>query len=377
MPFQKPLYNVSKRYITVFIYYFPIIIIFVTFVNLNNHYYQLPNATKRVIIHLIYNDMEINMENNTALTAQDVADILKIAKNTVYELIKRGELNSYKVGRKVRFTLSDVEEYIARSKSIQKPLIGSVVTPSQPPLNNTNPTVSVNDFIICGQDLMLDVLSSHIEKLAPSTRTLRSYIGSYNSLVALYQGHVQVATAHLWDGDTGDYNLPYVRRLLPGIPTIIIHLTARIQGFYVAKGNPKNIHTWADLSQPDLTIINREKGSGSRILLDEHLRLLGINSASINGYQRESQSHFAVASTVGRGGADVAVGQEKVASQIKDIDFIPLQKERYELVIKKEDYHSAPVQTIIKILRSEEFRQEFEGIDGYYIEEMGNIIAEI
>jgi putative molybdopterin biosynthesis protein len=84
-----------------------------------------------------------------------------------------------------------------------------------------------------------------------------------------------------------------------------------------------------------------------------------------------------VASTVSRGGADVAVGQEKVASQIKDIDFIPLQKERYELVIKKEDYHTAPVQAILEILRSEEFRLEFEGIDGYYIEEMGNIIAEI
>lgn len=321
--------------------------------------------------------MEMNMENNTALTAQDVADILKIAKNTVYELIKRGELNSYKVGRKVRFTLSDVEEYIASSKSIQKPLAETVVNPSQSSLIQTNTTFSGNDFIICGQDLMLDVLSSYVEKQAPGTRTLRSYIGSYNSLVALYQGNVQVATAHLWDGDTGDYNLPYVRRLLPGIPTIIIHLTARIQGFYVAKGNPKNIHTWADLSQPDLTIINREKGSGSRILLDEHLRLLGINSASINGYLRESQSHFAVASTVGRGGADVAVGQEKVASQIKDIDFIPLQKERYELVIKKEAFNSVPVQTIINILRSEEFRLEFEGIDGYYIEEMGNIIAEI
>ena len=317
------------------------------------------------------------MENTTALTAQDVADILKIAKNTVYELIKRGELNSYKVGRKVRFTLSDVEEYINRSKAIQKPLSGEVVQPSPAPQLIPNTMLSGNDFIICGQDLMLDVLSSHIEKQAPGTRTLRSYIGSYNSLVALYQGHVQVATAHLWDSDSGNYNIPFVRRLLPGIPTVIIHLTCRVQGFYVAKGNPKNIHTWTDLTQPGLTIINREKGAGSRILLDEHLRLLGINGPSINGYLRESQSHFAVASTVGRGGADVAVGQEKVASQVKGVDFIPLQKERYELVVKKEAFNSAPVQTILKILRSEEFRLEFEGIEGYDITEMGNLIAEI
>lgn len=317
------------------------------------------------------------METNTALTAQDVADILKIAKNTVYELIKRGELNSYKVGRKVRFTLSDVEEYIANSKCIQKPLSGKIVNSKHSPLTAPAPMIAGNDFIICGQDLMLDVLSSQIEKLSPATRTLRSYIGSYNSLVALYQGHVQVATAHLWDGDTGDYNIPYVRRLLPGIATVIIHLTSRIQGFYVPKGNPKQIYTWSDLSRPDLSIINREKGSGSRILLDENLRLLGLSGQSINGYRRESQSHFAVASTVGRGGADVGVGQEKVANQVKGVDFIPLQKERYELVIKKDDFNSSPVQTILEILRSEEFRLEFEGINGYYIEEMGNIIAEI
>lgn len=317
------------------------------------------------------------METNTALTAQDVADILKIAKNTVYELIKRGELNSYKVGRKVRFTLSDVEEYIARSKCIQKPLSGELIQPTPLPQSSPNSLLSGSDFIICGQDLMLDVLSSHIEKQAPGTRTLRSYIGSYNSLVALYQGHVQVATAHLWDGDTGAYNIPFVRRLLPGIPTVIIHLTCRVQGFYVAKGNPKNVHTWADLTQPGLTIINREKGSGSRILLDEQLRLLSINGSSINGYLRESQSHFAVASTVGRGGADVAVGQEKVANQVKGVDFIPLQTERYELVIKKDSLNTAPIQTVLEILRSEEFRLEFEGIEGYDIAEMGNIIAEI
>lgn len=318
------------------------------------------------------------MENQNALTAQEVADILKIAKNTVYELIKRGEINSYKVGRKVRFTLKDVEEYIASSKSIKTSIEtsndGENLNKNNSKLNNN--TYSGN-FVICGQDIMLDVLSNYVQHHPKGSLALRSYIGSYNSLTELYKGNIQVASAHLWDSDTNQYNIPYVRRLLPGIPAVIIHLTCRMQGFYVAKGNPKNITTWEDLKRSDITIINREKGSGSRVLLDENLRLLGIYGSSIKGYSRESQSHLTVASTVARGGADVAVGYEKIARQVDGIDFIPLHKERYELVVRKEDMSMPQIQAILEILRSEEFKMEFRGIGGYDISEMGNIITEI
>lgn len=316
------------------------------------------------------------MENTTALNAQDVADILKIAKNTVYVLIKRGELNSYKVGRKIRFTRADVDDYIARSKAIQPPPpAANLVQRAQHDLMDFTSS-SPHDFVICGQDLMLDVLSSQVEH-AHGIRTLRSYTSSYSSLINLYQGNVQIATAHLWDGDTNSYNIPFVKRLLPGIPAIIIHLTYRLQGLYVAKGNPKNIRSWNDFSRSDIKMINREKGAGSRVLLDEHLRLLKIDGHSINGYLRESQSHFAVASIVSQGGADVAVGQEKVAIQMKNIDFIPLQKERYELVIKKSDLSSPAIQAVLTILRSDQYRMEFEGIAGYDISEMGDLVAEL
>ncbi|WKY43702.1 helix-turn-helix transcriptional regulator [Eubacteriaceae bacterium ES2] len=318
------------------------------------------------------------MENNQALTAQDVADILKIAKNTVYELIKRGELNSYKVGRKVRFTQEDVEEYIKRSKTIQPApeAIETVQNVQNDSKNLPSPLSTVGDFIICGQDLMLDVLSSQVEHFQ-GIRTLRSYIGSYNALVNLYQGNIQVATAHLWDGDSDTYNLPYVRRLLPGIPTVVVNLAYRTQGLYVKKGNPQKISGWEDFGRDDLVMINREKGAGSRILLDEHLRQLGIDGQKIDGYNRESQSHFAVASIVSRGGADLAVGQEKVALQMKNIDFIPLQKERYDLVFKKSDLNAPAIKAILEIIRSEEYKMEFEGIAGYDISEMGNVIAEL
>lgn len=185
-----------------------------------------------------------------------------------------------------------------------------------------------------------------------------------------------MATAHLWDGDTGQYNIPFVRRMLPGTSSVIIHLACRLQGFYVLKGNPKGITGWEDMKRKDITIINREKGSGTRVLLDEHLRLLGISSKNIKGYERESTSHLAIASTVARGGADIGIGNEKSCMQVNGIEFIPLQTERYELVIKKEDIQSPPFQAVLEILRSQEFRMELEGIGGYDLSEIGKIIAE-
>jgi len=185
-----------------------------------------------------------------------------------------------------------------------------------------------NDFIICGQDILLDVLTRHLEQHPNGLQALRRYIGSYNGLVELYRGNINIATAHLWDGDTGVYNIPYVRRILPGVPCVIVHLVCRMQGFYVAKGNPKNITTWKDLTRSDVLMINRERGCGVRVLIDEKLCKLGIPWQSINGYESEALSHLAVASTVARGDADVAVGNEKAALQVQDIQFVPLQKER-------------------------------------------------
>lgn len=220
------------------------------------------------------------MSGKKELSTQEVADMLQVSKSTIYGLIKGGEIRSYKVGRKVRFTEDDVKEYIAQSKKSQS-------------LNNTPPAdvsgfsltgsnTRNSGFIICGQDLILDVLSNYMR--IHGVPALRAYTGSYDSLISLYRNKVNVASAHLFDIDTGVYNVPYVKRLLPGIPTMIIHLTCRMQGLYVQKGNPKGITTWADFKRDDVVMINREQGAGSRILLDENLRVLGIFGSTIRGY---------------------------------------------------------------------------------------------
>lgn len=323
------------------------------------------------------------MKANSGLSTQEVAEILNISKNTVYELIKRGELPSYRIGRKVRIDEIDIEEYKNRTRTSAKKSTqtnsqhnDNLIIAKPTPKNFLPVTNYKNDFIICGQDILLDALTRHLERHSKGLQALRCYIGSYNGLVELYRGNVTVATAHLWDGDNGEYNISYVRRILPGVPCVIVHLVCRMQGFYVAKGNPKNITTWEDLTRPDVLMINREKGCGVRVLIDEKLRKLGISCKSINGYENEELSHLAVASTVARGDADVGVGNEKAALQVQDVQFIPLQKERYDLIIKKEDINIPPIQAVLEILNSKEFQLELRGIGGYDLSETGKIIAE-
>ncbi|WP_066633520.1 substrate-binding domain-containing protein [Desulfolucanica intricata] len=322
------------------------------------------------------------MKEVVSLTPKEVADILKITKNTVYELIKRGELPAYRVGRKLRVDPQDVEAYKKqgkRTESVQEnctfPTFGSIsIQAKTPGIEETVP--EARGLVICGQDVLLDVLTRHLERRFREIHAFRHHVGSFPGLLALYQGKAHMAAIHLWDGATGTYNVPYVRHLLPGIPAVIVHLACRMQGFYVAKGNPKNIANWSDLTRPEITFINREKGSGTRVLLDEKLRLSGIDRHMIKGYQQEEFSHLAVASAVARGEADAALGNEKVSLQVRGIDFIPLQKERYELVIKKEDLDNPKFQAVLDIIQSGEFTSELRGLGDYDLTDTGKISAE-
>ena len=130
-----------------------------------------------------------------------------------------------------------------------------------------------------------------------------------------------------------------------------------------------------DLLNSGVILVNREKGAGSRVLLDEHLKLLGADPAQIVGYRNEVQSHIAVASAVARGRADVAVGSEKIASQIDGIEFIPLQKESYDLVVKHQNFDSRPIQAMMGILESGILRDEFSVLGGYDTKDMGRIVS--
>ncbi|MGL6105984.1 substrate-binding domain-containing protein, partial [Romboutsia sp.] len=206
-------------------------------------------------------------------------------------------------------------------------------------------------------------------------RVLRSYLGSYNGLYELYNNKVSVSSIHLWNCNSNEYNTPFVKIMLPGVPCVLINLTYRNHGLFVKSNNPKNINSFEDLIRSDIKFINREKGSGTRILLDEKLNSLNINPNLINGYENEELSATSAATFVARGIVDVALGHEKVATQVDGIDFIPLQKERYDLVIKEKDLYSPVCKAIIEILNSDKFQSEIQCLGGYDISDMGKIIA--
>ncbi|MEB3104105.1 substrate-binding domain-containing protein, partial [Ferviditalea candida] len=150
------------------------------------------------------------MTDSLSYSPEEISKLLKISKGTVYELIKRGELPSYRVGKKIRISPTDLEAYTRTSQSSMK-------------ISSSNMRVSVEKLIlenqgliVCGQDIVLDVLTRHLEKKNPMLRCLRSYVGSIDGLLSLYRGTANVTATHLWDGETEEYNIPYVRRLLPG-----------------------------------------------------------------------------------------------------------------------------------------------------------------
>lgn len=314
------------------------------------------------------------MFDNVSYTPEEVAKILKISRFTVYELIKRGDLVAFRVGeRKMRIEAADLEHYKNKTK---------IAAPAQPSLPEAEPAgrplfSNQDGLIICGQDVVLDIMTRHLEKQMPYVRFLRYYAGSIDGLTALYRGSANVVTTHLWDGDNDEYNVPYVRRLLPGQRAVIVNLVYRMEGFYVAPGNPKSIYDWPDLIRPDIRFVNRERGSGARVLLDEKIRQIDIDPFLISGYEHEVMSHLAVASNVARGGADVGLGVEKAAMQVSNLDFIPLQKERYDMVFFRRDLDKPHFQALLRTLKSPEFRNEVSGISGYDISKMGEIIAEV
>ena len=304
-------------------------------------------------------------------TPEEVAKLLKVTRFTVYEMIKRGDFPAYRIGRKMRIEAGDVAAYIQKSKGGARPA-SSILLPEQPAAS-----APPEEMIICGQDPVLDSLTRHLEKQLPRVRILRNYVGSIDGLSALYHGRANVATTHLWDSDTDSYNVPSVRRLLPGHATVIVNLVSRTAGFFVARGNPLAIRDWPDLLKPGIRLVNRERGSGARVLLDEKLRAAGLDRNLIEGYDREETSHLAVASCVARGEADVGLGTEKAALQVTNIDFVPMQEERYDLVIRREDAGKPAFQTMLSILRSPAFRKELSGMGGYGLSQLGQIIAEI
>jgi putative molybdopterin biosynthesis protein len=201
-----------------------------------------------------------------------------------------------------------------------------------------------------------------------------SYTGSLGGLIALAEGNADLAGCHLWDVESSTYNIPFVSRLLPGKDVTILTLAHRRQGLIVAPGNPHNIQSLADLTRPEIRFVNRQSGSGTRVWLDAMLSKSGINPNKILGYADERLTHSDVARTVAEGKADVGLGLE-IAGQAYGLDFVYLNQERYDLIMRSEMVENPVVQQLITWLLSEEGKHFVERHQGYDSRETGHVLA--
>jgi len=195
-------------------------------------------------------------------------------------------------------------------------------------------------------------------------------VGSLGGILAIKNGICHMAGAHLLDPETGEYNLPYIQAHLNGIEVKVIHLVQREQGLIVQRGNPKKVKGLADLLRKEITFINRQKGSGTRILFDHTLKELSLDSNQIRGYEKEEFTHMAVASTVANGIADAGLGILSAAKAM-NLDFIPVAKERYDVIVPLVYFEDEKIQKAIETIRSEEFKKTVFQMGGYDVSGTG------
>jgi putative molybdopterin biosynthesis protein len=227
---------------------------------------------------------------------------------------------------------------------------------------------------IGSHDLTLDLLAQFLAASGQGMRLSSANVGSLGGLVALRRGEAHLAGSHLLDPETGQYNISYVQRYLPGQDIILLTLVGRQQGWMVPPGNPRHLSGWADAVNPDVHIVNRQRGAGTRVLLDYHLGRLGLHAIDVQGYEREEYTHLAVAAAVASGTADAGLGI-RAAARALDLDFIPLAQERYDLVIPEEHYRSPLLQPLLALLHDGDFRAAVADMPGYDISVMGDVIT--
>jgi putative molybdopterin biosynthesis protein len=225
-------------------------------------------------------------------------------------------------------------------------------------------------LIVGSHDLALDLLVGQLKQRNPEVSVKIIHAGSLAGLIALQEERADLVGIHLLDEETGEYNYPYIKHILPGRELAIVHLAYRIQGLMFAKNNPKQVQGLEDLRRPDITFVNRQKGSGTRVLLDLQLRQHGILPSEVEGYERTLDTHLAVALSIAKSEADAGLGIE-AAARACDVDFLPLFRERYDLVIPVEKYKSKLLSPLWEIIASDDFRAVVSNVGGYDTSQTG------
>ena len=239
------------------------------------------------------------------------------------------------------------------------------------------PWQNIERTLLCvgSHDLTLDLIADFLKRKTLPVHMASSHVGSLGGIISVSKGLCHFCGTHLLDAQSGEYNISYVKKHAPNLRAVLINLVYRQQGFIVQKGNPKGIRDFSDLLQKDITFINRQKGSGTRVLFDYELEKRGINPGLINGYSSEEYTHMAVAVSVLSKKADVGLGILSAAKAL-DLDFVPVVEERYDLLIPKDFLELEIIKALIDVISTDKFKSSAEALGGYSLRHCGKVMYE-
>ncbi len=226
---------------------------------------------------------------------------------------------------------------------------------------------------IGSHDLALDILATFLARAYPGMSLSSAHVGSMGGFMAMRRGEAHIAGTHLIDEETGEYNVPYVERLLDAENYALVNLVHREQGFIVLPGNPKNIAGFGDLAREGVAFVNRQRGAGTRVLLDMELGRLGIDPYAVKGYSHEEYTHMGVAASVANGAADVGLGIRSAAVAL-GLDFVPVSMEQYDLLTTREFLESEMMNALLAVIRSDEFKRAVLAMGGYDLSDTGKVV---
>lgn len=296
------------------------------------------------------------------MNTKEVARYLGIHEKQVYALIKSKRIPSTRITGKWVFPKKLIDEWI--ELNAQKSL-GQAREKSR----------RVEGALLASgsNDPIMDILHSHMRTLYPEFYIFTANTGSTDGLKALNMGYTDIAWSHLFDPKTGEYNIPFLATYLPNVKPVVVNLFCRDIGFLAAPKNPLAIQGFEDLCRKDVRFINRQKGAGTRVLLDYYLKKLRIPSSKIKGYEEEVYTHLEVGISILSKEVDVGIATIAV-SKFFGLSFIPITRESFDMILDQTTFFEKGVQTFMEVLNSGEFRKRVSKLGNYDFKNSGKII---
>jgi excisionase family DNA binding protein len=296
------------------------------------------------------------------LNTKELAAYLNINEKQVYKLIHDKKIPATRITGKWTFPKQLIDAWIIKNAEENISTRGKTTKPE-------------SHIVAMGShDFCMELLSHELTRSFPDLSLSVSNVGSTGGLIALARGICHVACAHLFDPETSSYNTPFLATHLSDTSVVVINLVHRDLGLIVQRGNPKGIASVADIAGSGVRIINRQNGSGTRLFFDAELQRLGLDAGSIQGYEDEVATHNEAALAVFGGSAEAAMGIMGAANKL-ELDFVFLAKERFDLIIPKEQIASGPIDALLQVVRSEAFKQKVKSMSGYDTSATGQLMA--